>query len=234
MQAIILLGGFGTRLQSVLVDVPKPMAPIQGRPFLSYLLDYLQIQGFDSVIFSVHHLYEKIQSYFGNHYQRMHIKYAIEEKPLGTGGAIAHSFRFLSADEPVFVLNGDTFLRLDYQKMYEQHLNYMPLLSIALRAVDAVSRYGKVLVENHRVTAFKEKGEEGSGLINAGVYLLQPNLFSSFELPDQFSFETDFLLPHLKALAPLAFPCYDYFIDIGIPEDLARAQAELSAQLLLC
>ncbi|HVE43530.1 MAG TPA: nucleotidyltransferase family protein [Gammaproteobacteria bacterium] len=229
MRAIILLGGFGTRLQSVLTDLPKPMAPIQGKPFLSYLLDYLQAQGFDSVIFSVHHLYEKIQSYFGNQYQRMHIEYAIEEKPLGTGGAIAHSLRFLSTEEPVFVLNGDTFLRLDYQKMYEQHLKYMPSLSMALRAVDVVSRYGKVLVENHRVTAFKEKGETGSGFINAGVYLLQPNLFSSFDLPDQFSFETDFLFPHLKTLTPVAFPCHDYFIDIGIPEDLARAQIELSA-----
>lgn len=225
MKAIILLGGFGTRLRSVLPDVPKPMAPINDKPFLAYLLDYLHAQGISSVVFSVHFLRDQIQAYFGREYAGMRITYAVEDEPLGTGGAIAHSLSFIDGEEPVFVLNGDTFVQLDYQAMFVAGQEVM--MSMALRAVDDCSRYGKVVMQQGLVTEFREKGELGPGYINAGVYLIHPSLFAHYPLPKQFSFEKDFLFPYLTMLQPRAFIANDYFIDIGIPEDYARAQAEL-------
>jgi D-glycero-alpha-D-manno-heptose 1-phosphate guanylyltransferase len=225
MKAIILLGGFGTRLRSVLSDVPKPMAPIGGKPFLAYLLDYLKSQGIVSVIFSVHFLREQIQTYFGYEYSGVRITYATEDEPLGTGGAIAHSLSFIDGDSPVFVLNGDTFVQLDYRAMFNAAES--TVLTMALRAVDDCSRYGKVMLEQGLIREFREKGEVGAGYINAGVYLIQPHLFAHYPLPKQFSFEKDFLFPYLDMLRPRAFIANDYFIDIGIPEDYARAQAEL-------
>lgn len=225
MKAIILLGGFGTRLRSVLPDVPKPMAPVNGKPFLVYLLDYLKSQGITSVVFSVHYLREKIQSYFGHEYAGMPIAYAIEDEPLGTGGAISHSLAWIDSADPVFVLNGDTFVEVDYRAMFS--LGKRDRLTMALRVVDDCRRYGKVVLENGFVSEFREKGEVGSGYINAGVYLIQPGLFANYPLSKQFSFENDFLLPYLAMLQPRAFIAKDYFIDIGIPEDYARAQTEL-------
>lgn len=227
MQAIILVGGLGTRLRSVLHDVPKPMAPIDSKPFLAYLLDYLHGQGITKIIFSVHYLREKIQSYFGDHYHGMDISYAIEAEPLGTGGAILNALSVNENPEPVFILNGDTFVKVDYKSMYERHLQSSGDFTMALRAVNDCSRYGKVVVEQNIVTQFKEKGETGQGYINAGVYLVNPQLFSQFDLPSHFSLEKDFLLPYLPRLNPQAFIANDYFIDIGIPEDYARAKAEL-------
>lgn len=227
MQAIILVGGLGTRLRSVLQDVPKPMAPIEGKPFLAYLLDYLRGQGITKVIFSVHYLREKIQDYFQNRYLDIDINYATEIEPLGTGGAIVNTLNSHALSEPVFVLNGDTFVKVDYQAMYLRHMQQNSGLSMALRAVDDCARYGKVVVEQNRVIAFTEKGEAGQGYINAGVYLIDPQLFKSFNLPEHFSLEKDFLLPNISLLQPQAFIANDYFIDIGIPEDYNRAKAEL-------
>lgn len=225
MKAIILAGGFGTRLQAVLADTPKPMAPINGKPFLAYLVEYLAQQGVTEVVLSVHYLREKIQTFFKSDYAGVTIRYAVEEAPLGTGGAIALSLKEMSSSEPVFVLNGDTFVKLDYKAMYAQHLAQQATLTMALRHVDNCARYGKVITEAETIVAFKEKGEIGAGWINAGVYLLQPDIFSSFSLPDTFSFETEFVQAHLSALKPQFFAANGYFIDIGIPEDYASTTA---------
>src|SRR3989344_3377185 len=115
MQAIILAGGFGTRLRSVVADSPKPMALIHGKPFLAYLLDYLTSQGITDVVLSVHYLREQIETYFKTNYNGISIRYAVEEQPLGTGGAIKHALNYINISSPVFVLNGDTFLKLNYQ-----------------------------------------------------------------------------------------------------------------------
>src|SRR5436189_5403577 len=152
MLYIIIVSGFATGLQSILQDMPKPMAPIDGKPFLAYLLDYLAAQGITKVIFSVHHLREKIQDYFGDQYQNINISYAIEDEPLGTGGAIMHSLTLHPTNEPTFVLNGDTFVKLDYQTMYERHLQQNKALTMALRVVDDCMRYGKVIVEQQTIT----------------------------------------------------------------------------------
>jgi D-glycero-alpha-D-manno-heptose 1-phosphate guanylyltransferase len=230
MQAIILAGGFGTRLQSVVKDLPKPMAPIQGKPFLAYLIEYLKSQGITQVVLSVHYLREQIQDYFKAYYQGIDIAYAVEEQPLGTGGAIINALKEIHSSEPVFVLNGDTFLKLDYRAMYAQHQQLSPPITMALRKIANCNRYGVVLTEGNLVTAFNEQGGPHPGLINAGVYLIKPALFQEFPIDAQaFSFEKDFLFPHIAQLKPQAFIVEDYFIDIGIPEDYARANVEFPA-----
>jgi D-glycero-alpha-D-manno-heptose 1-phosphate guanylyltransferase len=229
MQAIILAGGFGTRLRSVLADVPKPMAPIHDKPFLAYLMDYLIEQGVTEFVLSVHYLREQIESYFQNFYRGVPVRYAVEEKPLGTGGAIVNSLRqFSDGSLPVFVVNGDTFLKMDYREMFLRHRVSSPLMSMALRKVSDCSRYGVVVTEGDFVTAFHEQGGVHPGLINAGVYLLDPGLFQGFLVGEEFSFERDFLFPNISVIGPGAFVVDEYFIDIGVPEDYARAVRDFS------
>jgi len=230
MQAIVLVGGFGTRLRTIVTDLPKPMAPIQDKPFLAHLLLNLKRHGITSVILPIHYMGEKIRDYFQSEYAGISIQYAEEEQPLGTGGAIVNALKYISeAEQPVFVLNGDTFLQLDYQAMYKQHQQSGTSLTMALRQIEDCSRYGKVITENNQILKFSEKGEAGSGWINAGVYLLHPYLFSQYHLPVQFSFENEFLFPYLNRITPQSFIANDYFIDIGIPEDYARAIHDLPA-----
>ena len=228
MQPIILAGGFGTRLRTVLPDLPKPMAPIQDQPFLAYLLLYLKSQGISHVILPVHYMAEKIMSYFQAQYAGISIQYVEEDQPLGTGGAMMNALTTYAHAKPLFVLNGDTFVKLDYQAMYAQHVNAGARLTMALRHVDDCSRYGKVMTDEQHIIEFREKGEQGPGLINAGVYLLQPDLFSKYTLPRQFSFEQDFMFPYLAEIKAQAFMANDYFIDIGIPDDYARAIRDFS------
>jgi D-glycero-alpha-D-manno-heptose 1-phosphate guanylyltransferase len=230
MQAIILAGGFGTRLRSVLADVPKPMAPLHDKPFLAYLIDYLILQGVTDCVLSVHYLREQICDYFKDSYRGISIRYALEDEPLGTGGAIVNSLHSVDQAQPVFVLNGDTFLRMDYRKMFAGHL-VDTLITMALRSLTDCSRYGVVLTENNIVTAFQEKGSAAPGLINAGVYLINPQIFAGFSLPQSFSFERDFLFPQTEQLQPCAYVVDDYFIDIGIPEDYARALQDFSREV---
>lgn len=224
MQAIILAGGFGTRLQSVVKDVPKPLADINGKPFLSYLLQNLQSYGITDVVISVGYLQEKIIEYFGDSFLGMKISYATEEKPLGTGGAILNSLKFIDKKKPVLVLNGDSFLQVDYQKLLTAHKNF----TMVLRKMDDCSRYGQVVVEGNKIVEFKEKSsEKNSGLINGGIYLLNPKIFEKFSLPESFSFESDFVMKHLQELELQAFIADEYFIDIGIPDDYKKAQNDL-------
>lgn len=227
MQAIILAGGFGTRLRNHVPDVPKPMAPIHDRPFLAYLLSYLKQQGFYKIVFALHDRHEIISDYFQDHFMDMSIDYAIESEPLGTGGAIRHAGKMLATDTPVFVLNGDTFVTLDYAKMYAHHCAQTATVSMALRFLPDISRYGTVQLQQDKIIAFKEKGSIGTGWINAGIYLLQPSLFDDYASLEKFSFEYDFLFPFVTKIKPLAFKVDGYFIDIGIPEDYVRACQEL-------
>jgi D-glycero-alpha-D-manno-heptose 1-phosphate guanylyltransferase len=232
MKAIILVGGFGTRLQSAVTDAPKPMAPIADLPFLAYLLTYLIKQGVDHIILSVHYKREQIVSFFGSEYQGVHIDYVVESEPLGTGGAMKHAFSFLSSSDPVFVLNGDTFVKLDFKAMYAQHVLQHARLTFALREVPDCARYGRVVTDDQHIISFQEKGFAGRGYINAGVYLMNRDLFNSFSLPEKFSFEADFIYPYVSALRPRYFKAKDYFIDIGIPEDYARAQREMPLMMV--
>jgi D-glycero-alpha-D-manno-heptose 1-phosphate guanylyltransferase len=231
MQAIILVGGLGTRLQSVVKDVPKPMALINGKPFLAYLVDSLQKQGVTRIILSMHHLHEQIEAYFLTYHQTIQIDYLIESKPLGTGGAVSHAISQMEITDTVFVLNGDTFVKLNYKDMLHAHQKASSSLTLALHGVANCERYGKVSVDGDWVVALQEKGAVGPGYINAGVYLLEPAIFNTISLPEAFSLEKDFLIPHLHALHPLAYSMTDYFIDIGVPEDYLLAQSQLQRML---
>ena len=228
-EAIVLAGGLGTRLRSVVSDLPKPMASVAGRPFLCYLLEFLETQGIGRVILSVGYRHETISSFFSRQYGAILIDYAVEEEPLGTGGGIVHALEF--AQEPfIFVLNGDTFLRLDYRAMARMIDNPGNLeLAIALRKVPDAERYGSAVLSDNRIQRFSASGVDGSGLINAGVYLMARDLFQRYPVTGRFSFETDFLQKRAAEINPLAFVSDAPFIDIGVPESFEESQTLLPA-----
>ena len=227
MEAIVLAGGFGTRLAARLNGVPKPMAPIAGRPFLEILLGQLRRCGTTRVLLSVGYLREIIQHHFGTGFGGMEVEYAVEEAPLGTGGAIRRTLQ-LAREDPVLVLNGDSYLEADYAEMMRFHLAHRAVMTMAVTYQDDVARYGGVRVAEERVAGFEEKGRSGPGWINAGAYVLNRNLPWPPECTGAFSFEKNVLVPRIGELRPLAFPVQGFFLDIGVPEDFDRAQDALA------
>lgn len=227
-EAIILAGGFGTRLQDVVKDLPKPMAPVNGRPFLIYILDYLIDYNYTKVVLSVGYLHEKIEDYFGSRYKSLEIDYAVETEPLGTGGGILFAMSKCTTDN-VLIINGDTLFKVDLDAFERFYREKGGLLSIVLREVDDVSRYGSVVIgDNNLIVLFSEKeSSEGSGLINGGVYLINRELFDKYPQPKKFSFEKDLMTQYYTKEMFFGMPSNGYFIDIGIPKDYARAQREL-------
>ncbi|HEF9199232.1 TPA: nucleotidyltransferase family protein [Campylobacter coli] len=216
MQAIVLAGGLGTRLRSVVQDLPKPMAPINGKPFLAFVLEYLKKQGITEIILSVSYKYELIQEYFKDEFHGMKIHYNIEKELLGTGGAIKDALKFVKNE--VYVLNGDTFFDIDLKKPV---LNSSKIC-IALKQMQNFDRYGTVNVDEQGiVTSFEEKVFKKQGLINGGVYLLKKDIFNNFSLERKFSFE-EFLQENYKTLKIQTQIFDDYFIDIGVPKDYKR------------
>ena len=225
MEAIILAGGFGTRLRSRLDGIPKPMAPVAGRPFLEILVNRLVDSGFDRVILSVGHLANVISDHFGGAWRGVPVDYVVEDEPLGTGGAIRRSMESVAASS-AFVLNGDTWLDVDYPAMNALHQESQAVLTIALSHVPDMARFGGVELRDGKVVSFIEKGQTGEGWINGGVYILRRDFPWPANLPSSFSFEADVLLPLLPALNHAVYLGPGSFIDIGVPEDLDRAQGE--------
>jgi D-glycero-alpha-D-manno-heptose 1-phosphate guanylyltransferase len=227
MEAIILAGGLGTRLASRLHGLPKPMAPVAGRPFLEILLAQLRRSGCTRVLLSVGHQHTFIQDHFGATFHGMPIEYVIESAPLGTGGAIRLALADAREDS-VLVLNGDTFLDADYAAMLRFHESEGAAVTLAVVHRDDVSRYGGVTIEGQHIVGFQEKGSSGPGTISAGAYVLARNLAWPSDLQEKFSIETDFFMPKVARLRPAAFKVDGFFLDIGIPEDYDRAQTELA------
>ena len=228
MEAIVLAGGFGTRLRKVVSDVPKPMSPISGRPFLDFLLESLASKGFHRVVISAGYMADKIVSHFGNEIYGLELVYEIEKKPLGTGGAVRQAVS-RCIDNHVYVFNGDTLVDLDVHKT-ESLWNEYHCPIIVVRFVDDTSRYGRVELNDGIILSFTEKGVKGPGLINAGVYVLPTNSFSHFDLDAPFSLEADYLADLIEIKPVNGCITDGYFIDIGIPEDYARAQNDLSGK----
>lgn len=233
MQAIILVGGLGTRLRSVVNNVPKVLAPVGGRPFLAWLLDGLVLDGFKVICLATGYLGNQIFNEFGNSHrcgpQSAAIVYSHEAEPIGTGGAIRLALHQLS-EKSTFVLNGDTFLRPDWYRMSDLHAEQKSHLTIAVRHVEDVSRYGGVEINEGVVVSFREKKRNGPGFINAGVYLLDRCIFDCIpETFAPFSIEQDVIEAHLHQLTPRAFVTDSPFLDIGIPEDLLYAPEFLLA-----
>lgn len=223
LEVVVLAGGKGTRLQSVVNDVPKPMAPIKEKPFLEYLLKYIISQGAKKVILSVGYKSQTIIDHFKESFLDCPIEYVIEEKPLGTGGAIKKSLEKVNDDNAV-VLNGDTFFKVNLKEFESFHNESNTKLSLSLKTMKRFDRYGSVVVENGMIKEFQEKQYCDSGLINGGVYLINKNLMNEID-KDVFSFETEFLNPNKHNIA--AYIVDEYFIDIGIPEDYYKAQTDL-------
>jgi D-glycero-alpha-D-manno-heptose 1-phosphate guanylyltransferase len=242
MEAIVLAGGLGTRLASRLQGLPKPMAPVAGRPFLEILLNQLRRSGCTRVLLSVGHEHSVIQDHFGASFHGIEVDYVVESVPLGTGGAIRLALA-QAREESVLVLNGDTFLDADYAAMLrfhaaEVHAGGGAAVTLAVVHRDDVSRYGSVIIEGQRIVGFQEKGSSGpghtsaspanSGWISAGTYVLARNLAWPPGLAEKFSIEFDFFVPEVARLRPAAYKVDGFFLDIGVPEDLDRAQTELA------
>jgi len=224
--AIILAGGFGTRLQSVVSDLPKPMAPINGEPFLNFQLGYLKHYGIKKIIFSVGYLADKIETYYKSSYQGLEISYVLERTPMGTGGGIRLAMQTCN-DEYALVLNGDSFFDFDLHEFFKLHINETSQFSLSLRKVNDSSRYGTIETDaTDRIVTFKEKTNLAQeGKINAGVYILNKEQYLQHTKPEiNFSIEKDFFEKHLSTLSIKGFEFNGYFIDIGIPEDYAKAQ----------
>ena len=206
--AVVLAGGFGTRLQSVVADVPKPMAPVAGRPFLEVLLDTLADAGVGRVVLAVGYKREVIERHFEAAYRGMTIEYSVESAPLGTGGALRQALD-LTGVARALVLNGDTWCPVDLQALID------------------TGRFGAVELDaDGRVRAFHEKRAGGGpGRINAGVYVVERSLLSYAPSTCNFSFETDVMQRQVGHVPVFGHVTDAPFIDIGIPSEFARAQA---------
>lgn len=225
MEAIVLAGGFGTRLKQVVPDLPKPMAPVSGRPFLEILLASLARKGFRRVLLSLGYLADKVVDHFGDQFSGMDLVYEIEKTPLGTGGAVRQALTRCT-DDHVFVFNGDTFLDLEVKDV-EAHWKKYHVPVIVARDVADTARYGRLETADGRVLGFSEKGTSGPGLINAGCYVLPADSLDGFVSGQPFSLETDYLANAVGERRFDLFVTNGHFIDIGVPEDYARAQVEL-------
>ena len=224
MQAILLCGGMGTRLRSVVSDRPKPMADICGKPFLQYLLEMLRDKGITEVIFALGYMGEMIEEYFqdGSAFG-LKIAYSYEEEPLGTGGAIRNALPKI-LEEEVLVLNADTYFPMDYQGLLRFHQENDGDFSLATRAVPDISRYGAVRRDAAgRILAWNEKLEDGgqplAGEINGGIYVMKKSLIA--EIPEgKQSLEQDCIPKWLsEGKRIFGLPFEGYFMDIGIPKD---------------
>lgn len=226
MECIILAGGFGTRLQHIVPDLPKCLAPVNGKPFLEYLMAYLEKQFCDHVILSLGYKHEMVLDWLKNKAFTFKVSWVIEHEPLGTGGGIKKAIGKCK-EQDCFVINGDTMYEVPLQELWKARAAGIEAI-IALKPMSDFDRYGTVLTdEKNIITKFEEKKPCSSGNINGGVYLLQ-DVFNIFEqFPEKFSLEQDFFEPGAKNGTLKAVVSDNYFIDIGVEEDYLRAQKEL-------
>jgi len=231
-EAIVLAGGLGTRLRSVVSDVPKPMAPVRGKPFLEWLLTYYQGQGIERFILSVGHLAHIIEDHFGCTWQGCAIDYSVETVPLGTGGGILQASTLLSPNTSTcLALNGDTFFAIDVPTLTTFHAQKQATISLSTFSSLDVQRYmGMSIDANDRITALNVKSQGGQCLVNGGAYLIEQSLLQQLNRPPiaTQSWENDTLPSLLKQGQALFAHRVEQsdtpFIDIGIPADFERVQ----------
>ena len=226
-EAIILAGGLGTRLREAVPEVPKCMAPVGGRPFVSYVIDYFRMQGIEHFIFSLGYKAEYIEKYLSEEYPTLSYKTVIEEEPLGTGGAIQLAITQASGKD-VLVTNGDTLYKINVEQLFTFHLQNNSECTLALKPMENFDRYGVVKInKDARITSFLEKRFYNEGLINGGVYIINKSKFLERKLPLKFSFEKEYLESFSNEYLFLGQAQNSYFIDIGIPEDFYKANKDL-------
>lgn len=227
-EAIILAGGEGTRIKAIEPNLPKSLIEVNGKPFLYYLISQLQNQGWKHIVLALGNKSSQIVDYTKKFFSDSGIQFSIEEKPLGTGGAIKKALS-LCKNENILVLNGDTFLEIDLPNFLKFHENNHADISIAVKKIENGSRFGEVVFSSDkRINNFIEKKESiEPKWINAGAYIISKKLFNQYEFTaNTFSFEKDVLEKYISKLRLMAFPVEGYFIDIGIPEDLTKARNE--------
>jgi D-glycero-alpha-D-manno-heptose 1-phosphate guanylyltransferase len=228
--AIVLAGGLGTRLQGVLPGIPKCMAPVQGKPFLTYVLDYLIHHHINKVILSVGYRNDQIINYFSFSYRSASIEYSIENEPLGTGGAVKLACSRSSKDT-VIVINGDTYFTPDLKALEDAHTLAGADITIAVKQMPETGRYGLVKFNKEgRIIEFSEKDHaSGKGWINGGIYLINRQIFETIP-QKRFSLENDVFKLACDRLHMHAFTTDAFFLDMGIPEDFERAQTMIIAK----
>lgn len=225
-EAIILAGGFGTRLKGVTGDVPKPLAPVGGRPFLEYLLEHIVQSGIGKVIMAVGYKFESIMDHFGEKYNDIDIAYSVESEPLGTGGAILQAVGSVT-EESCLVVNGDTFFPFDMKLFQKASEDGDFRITVALKEMMNFDRYGTVETEGNRIVSFHEKKYCEQGMINAGAYIVDKAWLKTCAPGKVFSFEKEILETHVGSGLIGYYLSDAWFIDIGIPEDYEKANREL-------
>ncbi len=231
-KAIILAGGYGTRLKKVVFDRPKSMAPIAGIPFLEHQIRLLKEQGIKEVILCVSYMADKIKSYFGDGRRvGVNITYSEEEVPLGTAGAIKKAEKYIK--DTFIVLNGDSYSQLDLGALFKFHREKQGLCSITLTRVQNSPHFGGVVLQGDKIVDFLEKQGEGAALVNSGVYLFEPSIFSYIQKDQNISLEK-MIFPQLAHEGKLFGYSYEgYFMDIGRPETYERFKQDVIDSLIL-
>jgi D-glycero-alpha-D-manno-heptose 1-phosphate guanylyltransferase len=225
--AIVLVGGKGTRLASVVSEVPKPMAPIAGHPFLDYLIDYLKFEGICHLVLSVGYKADVIKNHYGSGEKfGLQIDYVDELEPLGTGGAAKLAAANLGLDE-FWLVNGDTLAEVSLkaaEAAFKADSTARAL--VVVRSVDNVDRFGSIELSSNRVVSMREKGKVGAGLVNAGIYILTADILSEMDA-NVFSLEEVTLPKLVQSNSLIAYTTEGYFMDIGIPESYELAQTQI-------
>ena len=227
-EAIVLAGGLGTRLRTAVPDLPKCMAPVNGQPFLSYIIDYYSSQGIEKFIFALGYKHEMIVGWIKQQYPALAAEYAIEKEPLGTGGAIQLALE-KAREKDLLILNGDTLFKIDVPVLGAFHEQHAAACTLALKPMKDFERYGTVEInDDAQITDFREKMHYAEGLISGGAYILNAGRFRQQKRPAVFSFEKDYLERCFSFMPMYGCIQQGYFIDIGIPEDLEKAQTDLA------
>ena len=230
MEAIILAGGLGTRLRSVVKDQPKALAALGKFPFLYYLIKYLRNEGIDRFVFSLGYLHEQIEDFLKEYFPDLEYAVVIEDTPLGTGGAIKLCLNEVKSKE-VLLVNADTFFEVNIRQLQDYFKQRQADCVIALTSMHNFDRYGVVrLDEQSNVLEFVEKQQTEHGLINTGLIFLNKEKFDELMggLTGAFSFEKDVIEPNISSMKIYGMSQEGFFIDIGIPEDYAKANAQLA------
>ena len=225
--AVVLAGGLGTRLRSAVPDLPKPMAPVAGRPFLEHLLDRWIAQGIDRFVLSVAYRHEIIQAHFGGRYRTARIDYVVEPAPLGTGGALLLAMSALDPEVPFLLLNGDTYFAVDLTRLDAFARAHDAEWCISLFRANEAGRYMGMQVESDgRIVALKSNTDDVGRLANGGVYRILPRAVRAlpFAAGQKVSLEDDMFTAAVAASARVfGLECPAPFINIGVPSDYHRA-----------
>jgi mannose-1-phosphate guanylyltransferase len=231
VQALILAGGEGTRLRPLTYTTPKPVMPLAGRPFLSFMLDWAHGHGVDEVILSCGFLSDGVKRVLGDIYDGMRLRYVVEEEPLGTAGPVRLALDEDVLEERLIVLNGDVLTDIDLTAELDQHARTGARVTLALYAVDDTASYGVVPTDAEgRVEAFLEKaeGETPTNRINAGAYVVEREVIESIPAGRPVSFERE-VFPRLVGEGLYGYLAAGYWIDIGTPQRYLEATWDLLA-----